>query len=71
MCFAVVCCKVGMNYVDGGGFCCLSFLGCVRGVFGSGVFVSGEEGVPEGCVLGDEWGRMMTDMYNGEVRSSF
>ena len=54
-----------------GGFCCLSFLGCVRGVFGSGVFVSGEEGVPEGCVLGDEWGRMMTDMYNGEVRSSF
>lgn len=30
MCFAVVCCKVGMNYADGG-FCCLSFLGCVEG----------------------------------------
>ena len=31
MCFAVVCCKVGMNYVVGRGFCCLSFLGCVEG----------------------------------------
>ena len=27
--------------------------GCaVAGVFGSGVFVFGEDGVPEGCVLG-------------------
>lgn len=37
MYFAVLCCKVGMNYAAGGGcvaagvFCCPGFLGCVEG----------------------------------------
>ena len=53
MCFAVVCGKVGMTYAAGGlgGLC---VVGGGGGGFGSRVFVSGEEGVPEGCVLGDE-----------------